>query len=569
MRTKLNNKPPFIESQKIICSALLALSIGHFAYAQDFSDGVFTYEVQPGDTLYDISDNYIQDPKQWPILANDAKVNDPKHLQPGQVIRIPVNMLRHDKKPLRVTFQRGQAFVSDNGKTIPLQRNMALREGQTITTGNDGFVSLILPDDTLLLISADSVLHIGQFRYIPDVDKTLIDFVLDAGHIESSVMPQPENSRFRVTSPVAVTGVRGTRFGVGVLNNGQLQANDVTQGAVEVKLKNNKGGHQSAVIVDAGEGAMVSGPLGPQVRELLPAPDLSAWPALVHENTWLPPEVKVASASGYTITVAPEKQADEVIFQSRGKLEPIGPLQDGQIYTVTVRALDENAIPGKIAQHRITVKTEPISPILQAPRNLQLVALAKQELICTNVPSINYYLLQVSMEPSFNTLVDQQISKNGCSFVFEPKQNGMYYWRTASLDDNTSNVDKARGRFSAVGQFEVTTQPLPPEIKSEISKGKDIVLQWENTEPGGTYLVEVSNRLDFSKILFSKATSDVMMPLDIKDSCSTLYVRLKTTSAQGVPSEYSKPRALQVTQTWCTPDGVVLLDGQGNPIGSQ
>lgn len=553
--------------KKVLYSALLAMFATCPVFAQDAEDAMWTYEVKQGDTLYDISDMYIEDPSSWPLLAQDAKVKEPKHLQPGQLIRIPVDLLRHDKKPLRVAYLRGEVLIAQkNQAPRPLEKNMLIQEGQTITTGQDGFVSLKLPDETDLLISAGSVLHIGQFRYVPDVNKTLIDFVLDSGHIETKVTPQPPNSQFRVTTPVAVTAVRGTKFGVGMNKDGTQQINDVIQGTIEVGGKKNASSQRQSVFVNAGEGSYINaGSSSAEVLNLLAAPDLSGWPKLLHEEQWQPASIQVASANGYAVQVFPEGEKEHVIFESRGELVPIGPFSNNKNYIITVRALDSYDIPGQIAEHKVLVKTEPIPPLLQIPGDQQKLVLKKQEFVCTNVPSVRKYLVQISDDADFKNIIYQDVSQEDCRFGFQPKNEGTYYWRTASVSNSSPDVEIARGQYSAVGQFEAVAQPPAPEWGSSM-EDKGVVIRWAEVEPGSTYQVEVSDKIDFSNILLAQETQDVMLPLDVSVECSALYVRIKTVLPDGVVSDFSAPRIIQGMQKWCTQDGVVLVDGQGDPI---
>ncbi|MFC2091895.1 LysM peptidoglycan-binding domain-containing protein [Elusimicrobiota bacterium] len=53
-------------------------------------------EVRKGDTLHGFSEKYLKDPAQWPKIheLNRANIKDPDKIFPGQVIRIPVEMLK-------------------------------------------------------------------------------------------------------------------------------------------------------------------------------------------------------------------------------------------------------------------------------------------------------------------------------------------------------------------------------------------------------------------------------------------------------------------------------------------
>lgn len=60
------------------------------------------YQVQRGDTLWDISRAHIEDPFQWPLIwRENQKINDPDRIYPGQWIRIPVRVLKPGEQTLK------------------------------------------------------------------------------------------------------------------------------------------------------------------------------------------------------------------------------------------------------------------------------------------------------------------------------------------------------------------------------------------------------------------------------------------------------------------------------------
>lgn len=528
----------------------------------------WTYVVKPGDTLSDISQQYMNDVGAWQGLAREANVNDPRHLQPGQVLSIPIDQLRHENRQLHVAFVRGQASVSSGTQAAqPLTRDAALTEGQVIETGPDGFVSLALPDGSRVLISANSRLKIGQFRYVPDADKVLVEFSLEKGYVESEVTPQADNSRFRVRTPLAVTGVRGTRFGVSISANGRDQTNDVSNGTVAIIPTMRRAGDE--VLVNAGQGArLLADSAVPNVQNLLPAPELEPWPQYIHEaSSWTPVVVANAAYSGYLVQVAPENKPDQVMFESRGELEPIGALDDDR-YRISVRAIDGNGILGASASRVVTVKTEPIAPLTQSPAQNQPTRLATQHLTCTNVLGAQGYVVQVARDRQFRDVVFQQ-SGSQCQFTFEPKEEGVYYWRAASLDQLSGNVEDHRGAFgqvSIIALIKGPASPLSDTVRTD-SGTQGIVLYWDSVPASSAYRVQVSDKQDFSNLLLSKETSATQMPLGFAYSCKALYVRIQSISDAGIESDFSQPRILQTAQTWCTNDGVTIVDGHGAPVG--
>ena len=62
--------------QRMIVAAVCVSCMG-FAWAQTAEDEVWTYVVKPGDTLYDISLQYMEDTAGWIDLASDGQITEP------------------------------------------------------------------------------------------------------------------------------------------------------------------------------------------------------------------------------------------------------------------------------------------------------------------------------------------------------------------------------------------------------------------------------------------------------------------------------------------------------------
>ena len=69
------------------------------------------HTVQPGDTLEGLAQSYLAAPQLWPRLQARNKVKDPKHLQPGSVVWIPVSLQPAESASVE--------FVHGNVKALP------------------------------------------------------------------------------------------------------------------------------------------------------------------------------------------------------------------------------------------------------------------------------------------------------------------------------------------------------------------------------------------------------------------------------------------------------------------
>jgi hypothetical protein len=148
----------------------------------------------------------------------------------------------------------GHATYSFGGVTKDLEPNMKLDAGVTINTGPDSYVYLsvnglmsavrVSADTTLVLQTMD---RIGTGR--EGDTETMLN--LQAGSILGQVQKVSANSRYEITTPHGVAGIRGTDWNVTVnmLGNGQYEvtfesaqgtmvASAVVNGALQTKTLN-------------------------------------------------------------------------------------------------------------------------------------------------------------------------------------------------------------------------------------------------------------------------------------------------------------------------------------------
>lgn len=76
----------------VFLAALFTVSMAVSGAAQKFE--YKEYMVKPGDTLWDITKNELQDAFQWPMVwKENLRINNPDLIYPGQVINIPVRLI--------------------------------------------------------------------------------------------------------------------------------------------------------------------------------------------------------------------------------------------------------------------------------------------------------------------------------------------------------------------------------------------------------------------------------------------------------------------------------------------
>lgn len=133
-----------------------------------------------------------------------------------------------------VLFLSGQSRLSADGvRAQALQKGMQLSEGARIETGEDGYVYLGTLDQAFLVLRPRTVARI--VRYQADTSgRVEIRLELEKGvaRVVSGKAAKAQPQGFRMETPLAVIGVRGTDFSV--LANGELTQVSVRSGGVVV-----------------------------------------------------------------------------------------------------------------------------------------------------------------------------------------------------------------------------------------------------------------------------------------------------------------------------------------------
>jgi len=112
----------------------------------------------------------------------------------------------------------GAAAVTRGGQLLPAAAGTKLLVGDTLTTGVDGSLGVILRDNSTLSLGPGSTLIIRDFLFSPAEGKLGLLVRLSRGTMAylSGLIGRlaPESARFE--TPVATIGIRGTRFAMSV-----------------------------------------------------------------------------------------------------------------------------------------------------------------------------------------------------------------------------------------------------------------------------------------------------------------------------------------------------------------
>ena len=125
-----------------------------------------------------------------------------------------------------VVASRGEVIALSNGGSRELKQGDFIYVNDEIMTTNRSFVVLQFEDGAKVTVRPDSTLIIEQYLYNGDVgDEAELNLVSGGLRVITGAMAKNNPENYKVRTPVALMGVRGTEFSV-MLCGDELCAED-------------------------------------------------------------------------------------------------------------------------------------------------------------------------------------------------------------------------------------------------------------------------------------------------------------------------------------------------------
>lgn len=514
-----------------VCALLWACAVA--AAAAD--EGVHRHRVQPGETLIGLGQALLADPSTWTEVARLNAVRQPRRLQPGSELLIPLRLMRTE--PAEATLLSVQGSVQAGG--APAVAGQALAEGTRIDAAVDGQATVRLVDGTVLRLRGPTRLDLDTSRRVVGTDAVRAGVKLEQGRAEvEAAKSRGGRPGFRVGTPQGVLAVRGTEFRAEVAPQGTRA--EVTEGQVAAD------GSGAGQLVNAGQGTRIApGGAVEAPRALPPKADLSGLPAL-HERPvvrWtMPPlpgvvawRVQVARDEGFN-----GLWVDQVV---RGDEVRIATLSDGH-YPMRVRAVDGDGFEGPDAAAVLKLKARPEPPLQISPASGAKAHGTSVELRWAANSEARRYRLQLvrdegtpgSFERPLNDLRDIETPGR----VVEGLPLGRYRWRLASV-----RADGDQGPFGDPQVFELralppqSAPPAPPDVDDDVVR-----LTWPG-EPGFTYELQMAGDPAFGRLLLERRLEQNRFELPVP-SPGRYHLRLRLRNDDGFTGPWSASQHFEV-----------------------
>ena len=428
-----------------LCLATLAAAqavLPQIAQAQS-SDGVVTYRMEAGDTLHSIDDDFMSGRNAIAAIARINRISNPHRIPVGTVIRLPRNLLAWRDAGLKIRSFNGPVTIDG----VAAQNEMAFEEGAVIRTGANGFVTLRSDDGAIVSLPSNSHARLERsriysLRNLRDVEFRILG---GRGSVEAPTLRSEE--RFRTSTPVAVTAVRGTEYRVAYDEASGLSLSEVIEGTVSVEQD------AAAQIANEGFGVAATDAGIGDLEELLPPVEIAEPTAtqtgeVVSFALSLPEGAIGARTELATDVTFNEIVADDVSDDGVATFEG---LADGR-YQVRSRPISATGIEGlseedsfrrKRLGAEAAVEASPISD------GFRFVWQAQGE-------GATHFAFQLWQQGAGDTPLFDEIALPGSATVITGLEAGTYVWRMAAIQS-----DQEDGLLKVWGPEQTLT--VPPE----------------------------------------------------------------------------------------------------------
>jgi hypothetical protein len=118
---------------------------------------------------------------------------------------------------------RGEVFAENEAERRTLERGDAVQEEERIITGEKSFAVLQFIDGAKVTVRPNSVLDIKEYVYNgADENAATLSLVSGGLRVITGAMAKAEPENFKVETPVALMGVRGTEFSILLCDDGTV-----------------------------------------------------------------------------------------------------------------------------------------------------------------------------------------------------------------------------------------------------------------------------------------------------------------------------------------------------------
>lgn len=404
--------------------SLAGLSLAFATPANAEPDGNVTYVIQPGDTLYDLAQDYLSDASEMGEVRSENGISRPRLLQIGQSITIPRRLLKFEPVSLSLRSFSGRVTVEKGGRAVAASEGQAVPEGAIVSTGANSFVAIGGEDGTVITLPSNSRIRIVDARRYAINDKIDVQVKVLKGRGTIRAPKIDGEARFRAGTPLAVTAVRGTEFRVAFIDDRGVSLTEVVEGEVAVQQGD------EALITPSGFG-VASTELGLADREaLLEAPELIEGSKIQTAENITFAIAGIDGATAYRTQLARDAGFLEIIDEnvSEAPEAVFAELEDGR-YFVRARAIASSGLEGLAKPYNFRRKRVGASAGAEPSPLADTIKFAWQ----AQGKGESFHAFQLWRADAPQTLIIDEVGLTNSAILIGDIKPGKYVWRAATF----------------------------------------------------------------------------------------------------------------------------------------
>lgn len=150
-------------------AVLLLLSIFSLVRAEEMQE----ITVMPGETLWEISNKYLKDPRRWPdiVQSNNLQTADPTVTLPGSRLKVPVALIKEEYRNALLVATIPQVRLRRKGETDwkEAKRDMLLNYEDSLQTLSGAQARVRFPSKEIVQINENSYVVLKPEKILQEV----------------------------------------------------------------------------------------------------------------------------------------------------------------------------------------------------------------------------------------------------------------------------------------------------------------------------------------------------------------------------------------------------------------
>lgn len=452
VRELISTLKPVSRQVLLICLALFSFLVGHLpAQAVEVNEADWAYSVKPNDTFYGLYRQFLNNQSDIAQLSAYNRHKLSKRLLPGQVLQIPVAMLKKMPVQAQVLVASGEVvrLPLDQSSEQKVYKGDLLNQGDSLKTGKYSVTKLGFPDGSVVDVQQNSHIVIqSSYQYAGKLNYVVL-LKLIRGRTEIGANPSHANGYImQIQTPSAIAAVRGTTFRVRADSGVTMQ--ETLSGRVALASMGKE------VLLAQGYGSVAEKNKAPLPPIALPnKPNLSHLPTNIEsaDNLVSFTLKSQADADTWVSQLAKDAEFKQIISEQTIQTSTLdlGQLAEGQ-YFLRIRAQGSQGLQGEDALHVFSVK-QILTPVvlpqltLISPVADTVIPLAPTSFKWSPKSDAQQYMLQISRDIDFKDVVFEQSTLVNQLVIRQSFGRGQYFWRVAAISQGKPQM------FSEVRKF--------------------------------------------------------------------------------------------------------------------